>query len=70
MKYLLKFILSVFLINCLVSQSHQSLRTVSSWKQLDFNFPNDQVRQTAIKSGQFNASNAVPIDVDVHYRGL
>ena len=69
MEYLIETVFSVFLLNFLISESEQSFKSVGEWKQLDYSFPNDQVRQMAIKNGQFIAANAVPIDVDVHYQG-
>ncbi|XP_011494303.1 PREDICTED: protein yellow-like [Ceratosolen solmsi marchali] len=43
------------------------LRNVYSWKSLDFVFPNDVVREAAIRSGRFKPGAAIPIDVDVYY---
>lgn len=40
-----------------------SLREVFGWKQLDFDFPSDEARQTALRSGYFIPGNSQPIDV-------
>lgn len=43
------------------------LRTVFSWKALDFAFGSDIAREAAIRTGRFKPGAAIPIDVDVHY---
>lgn len=45
------------------------LKLVNEWKTIDFSFPNEKVRQDAIVNRDFIPGNAVPIDVDVHYKG-
>lgn len=48
---------------------NRQLKLVEDWKSIDFNFPSERHRQDAIKTKQFIPGNAVPIDVDVHYKG-
>lgn len=48
---------------------NRHLKLVEDWKSIDFNFPSERHRQDAIKTKQFVPGNAVPIDVDVHYKG-
>lgn len=78
-------LLSIFSIQfCSVSMAHvwpllllvllpfgnsSQLKLVEDWKSIDFNFPSVQYRSVAIKTKQFIPGNAVPIDVDVHYKG-
>jgi hypothetical protein len=45
------------------------LKLVNEWKIIDFNFPSERQRQDAINKGEFVLGNAVPIDVDVFYKG-
>nr|XP_012153145.1 PREDICTED: protein yellow-like isoform X1 [Megachile rotundata] len=46
-----------------------NLRTIYSWKTLEFLFPNEFVKEVAIRSGSYVAGVGVPIDVDV-YNGV
>jgi hypothetical protein len=48
----------------------QQLKLVNEWKSVDFNFPTERHRQEAITNRVFIPGNAVPIDVDVQYKGL
>ncbi|NP_001154982.1 yellow-e3 isoform X1 [Nasonia vitripennis] len=43
------------------------LRTVFSWKALDFAFGSDIAREAAIRTGRFKPGASIPIDVDVYY---
>jgi len=47
----------------------RQLKLVNEWKTIDFNFPSEQLRQDAIARREFIPGMAVPIDVDVHYKG-
>ncbi|XP_003708508.3 yellow-e3 [Megachile rotundata] len=47
-----------------------NLRTIYSWKTLEFLFPNEFVKEVAIRSGSYVAGVGVPIDVDVYNGGL
>lgn len=44
------------------------LREVFSWKQVDFNFSNESMREEAIKSGAFKPAEALPLGV-AYYGG-
>ncbi|CAO1340991.1 unnamed protein product [Diamesa serratosioi] len=54
---LIKCFLLVSLVECDIG-----LVSVKSWKQLDYHFPNSQLREFAIKHGLFIQENAVPIE--------
>lgn len=45
------------------------LKLGSEWTTIDFNFPSEIFRQYAMATREFIPGNAVPIDVDVHYKG-
>lgn len=44
------------------------LKLVSEWKSIDFAFPTEKLRLDALSSRKFIPGNAVPIDVDIHYK--
>lgn len=46
----------------------QRLKLLAEWKELEFEFPSNLVRDNAIRSGEYQRGRAVPIDVDVDYR--
>lgn len=48
----------------------RQLKLVTEWRAIDFNFPSERLRSDAIARKDFTPGNAVPIDVDVHYKGL
>lgn len=54
------FIKCIFLVSLV--KCDLSLVSVKSWKQLDYQFPNSQLREFAIKHGLFIQQNAVPIE--------
>lgn len=54
---IVKCFLLVSLVKC-----DLSLVAVKSWKQLDYHFPNLQLREFAIKHGLFIQENAIPIE--------
>ena len=58
------------LINCFHALAQMEFKLLAQWKQLDFAFPSEQVKQMAIRKGQFVMGNAVPLDTQVHYRGI
>lgn len=41
-------------------------RTLYKWVAMDFNYPNKQARDEAIKRGQFMQKNVSIIDTDYH----
>ncbi|XP_076623551.1 yellow-e3 [Colletes latitarsis] len=51
------------------SPTYEKLKSIYEWKRLEFAFPNEIARQTAIKNGQFIPGAPVPIDVDVYNGG-
>lgn len=42
------------------------MRTLYQWTQLEFDYPNEDARQSAIKSGEFNNGQIFPVDIDVY----
>lgn len=46
---------------------NDKLYEIFTWKSLDFAFPNQYVRDQAIKNGQFNPGGPFPLDVDIYY---
>lgn len=46
----------------------QKLKSLAEWNELEFEFPSNSVRDGAIRSGEYQRGQAVPIDVDVDYR--
>lgn len=51
------------------SQQLQSLKILSEWKEMEFEFPSHDVRESAILNKLYIPGNAVPIDLDIDYRG-
>ncbi|XP_066592902.1 dopaminechrome tautomerase-like [Prorops nasuta] len=49
--------------------SYSKLKSVFSWKALEFAFPSDVVRENAIRDGSFVPGAPVPIDVDIYLAG-
>jgi hypothetical protein len=47
----------------------KNLKLVSEWKSIDFNFPTETLRRDSMSKQNYIPGNAVPIDVDVHYKG-
>lgn len=45
----------------------RELKIVNEWKSIDFNFPTQFQRDSAMSQSEFVPGMAVPIDVDVHY---
>lgn len=60
----------VLLKAAVVLSQSSALVSIKEWKQLDFNFPSQQIRQDAIARGLFVQRNCFPIDVDVDYQGI
>nr|XP_050845756.1 protein yellow-like [Vespula vulgaris]XP_050845757.1 protein yellow-like [Vespula vulgaris] len=50
--------------NC---ELNNKMKIIYSWKALEFAFPSDRARATAIKQGTFIPGAPVPIDVDFYY---
>jgi uncharacterized protein YifN (PemK superfamily) len=62
----------VVLLSILTSgiSARGSFPSIVEWKQLDFIFPNGSERERAINEKRFVATECVPLDVDVQYRGF
>jgi hypothetical protein len=62
---------AIFLLGFTVAfGSARQLKLVSEWKSIDFNFPSDQVMRDVLVRKDFIPGMAVPIDVDVYYKGF
>ncbi|KAL0893023.1 hypothetical protein ABMA27_014679 [Loxostege sticticalis] len=63
-----------FLLTCCLACSWSGLeakidlQVVRQWKKLEFNFPNDATRKTAIEKRFYVPGKCVPIDMDFHDR--
>lgn len=67
-----KFLVLMVTIMSLVKISSQQLKPLKllyQWKEMDFEFPSPEDRENAILNNVYIPGNAVPIDVDVDYRG-
>lgn len=51
---------------CLIQFSYC---TIYEWKQIEFVWPSDSERQAALREGRYNATNILPFDIDIQYRG-
>lgn len=58
-----------YIIDDRSSFENGKLKTISEWKTVDFVFPSENHRREAIRQQNFIEGNAVPIDVDIHYKG-
>ena len=65
-----KSLLTLTLIFVLTSNTEGNVRIFKQWRQMDFQFPSNAVRQQAINSGSYVPANVIPIDVAVDYRGM
>lgn len=61
---LLLTLFSTFLLFCNVS-CNDNLQIAYQWKQIDFEFRNDQARQEAMENGTFIPSNIIPMGLEV-----
>ncbi|CAL7935457.1 unnamed protein product [Xylocopa violacea] len=62
-----RFYLAILLLSATVGlEAIEKLKTIYSWKSLEFAFPNEHAKQTAINNGAFIYGAPVPIDVDVY----
>ncbi|XP_076761878.1 yellow-e3 [Xylocopa sonorina] len=62
-----RFYLAVLMLLLTVSlEAIEKMKTIYSWKSLEFAFPNEHAKQTAINNGAFIPGAPVPIDVDVY----
>lgn len=43
------------------------MSTIAQWKKLEFDFPSEGHRQTAIRTKQYIPGNGIPLDVAVYY---
>lgn len=59
----------IYLANKISSQQLKSLKLLSEWKEMEFEFPSHEIRETAILNNLYIPENAVPIDLDIDYRG-
>nr|XP_018902711.1 PREDICTED: protein yellow [Bemisia tabaci] len=55
----------LLLVVAAIESSSYQLKEAYSWKVVDFQYPNDTVRQGALKSGSFVQENSLPLGVEV-----
>lgn len=58
----------LFLVNEISTQQLKSLKALAEWKEMEFEFPSNDIRESAILNNLYIPGNSVPIDVDVDYR--
>lgn len=58
----------IVLVSKISSQQLRSLKVLSEWKEMEFEFPSNDIRESAILNNNYIPGNSVPIDVDVDYR--
>lgn len=46
------------------------LRLLAEWKEIEYEFPSDQLRQSAIDTQDYVPGNGVSIDMDIDYGGI
>lgn len=49
-----------------VNASNEKLKEIFSWKQVDYAFPNETVKKSAIESGEFKKENNLPLGLEVY----
>lgn len=59
----MKLIFVLAVIAC--SAAGRKLEEKFSWKELEFAWPSEEVKQEAIKSGKYIESNNLPLGLDV-----
>lgn len=62
-------IASTLLLAVQVHGQGKDLRLVSTWGELEYDFPTPSERQNAVIQGKYVSGAGVPIDVEVDYRG-
>lgn len=53
------------LVAVVASAAGKKLEEKFSWKELEFNWPSEEVKQEAIRSGKYVESNNLPLGLDV-----
>ena len=53
------------LVAVVASAAAKKLDEKFSWKELEFNWPSEEVKQEAIRSGKYVESNNLPLGLDV-----
>lgn len=59
----MKFIFVLVVV--VASAAGKKLEEKFSWKELEFNWPSEEVKQEAIRSGKYVESNNLPLGLDV-----
>ncbi|XP_021711969.1 protein yellow-like [Aedes aegypti] len=50
--------------------ANDNLRVAYQWSQIDFEFPSEAARSSAIASGDYIAENVIPVGLEVYKRRL
>lgn len=59
----------ISLANKIPAQQLKSLKLLSEWKEMEFEFPSQETKDNALLNNVYIPGNAVPIDLDIDYRG-
>lgn len=57
--------LFVLLLGCVLKAESHVLNEKFTWRELEFTWPSDDVRQEAIRNGNYVPSNNLPLAFDV-----
>lgn len=63
------FLILVSLANCAFTQKLVSLKQLTEWNELEFEFPSRNLRENAILNNGYIPGNSVPIDLAIDYQG-
>lgn len=61
----MEVLLCLTLLIASVARSSQSLTEKFAWKELDFSWPSDEVKQAALRDGSYSQFNNLPLAFDV-----
>lgn len=64
------FIVTASLIRNIILASNTRLEEIYAWKEIDYQFPNDETRATAIETEQFIPGNAIITGIEVYKERL
>ncbi|KAJ8687090.1 hypothetical protein QAD02_022884 [Eretmocerus hayati] len=53
----------------IVSSAARKMNTIFQWRYIDFTWPSRAVKQEAIRTGAYNYSEVIPMDIDVSHDG-
>lgn len=59
----------ILIASCTAVLAVRQMDTIYEWKYIDYSWTSDDHRYQAIKSGQYNYTRILPMDVDKSSRG-